>query len=432
MLAKSKPSNKESVQKQLEACLSDLLARIDTKSSDSGNHLSQETSLFKKVHAQLNEMKEVQLALEESNEKLAAKIKELDSITHYLISILCNISQGLLFIDLQGNVTTYNAAMEKILEVEPQRVLFKKFWSNFDDKLFGFSIREALAHQESPETLFVSLNSPFGKHYELEINTTFISDETHSNQKEDSMQGIIILVRDITEIKRLQLIAKRNSRMKVLGEMAATVAHEIRNPLGGIKGFASLLERDLADKPSLKKMATAIVEGTDSLDQLVTQVLNYSRPLQPHFESMDLVKLLQELSTQMLADSAVKNRIEIFIETPLSSLSIQGDIKILRSAFLNLLINAVQAIPQKGHIILRINQTDTHAVVQIEDSGIGIPSENLEKIFSPFFTTRPDGNGFGLAEVYKAVEVHGGEIEVRSIIQKYTEFTLKLPLKAYK
>jgi len=429
MLSKSKPINKESVEKQLEVCLSDLLTRIDHKTTE--NEL-QTSSFLRKVHTQLNEMKEVQLALEESNEKLAAKIKELDSITHYLISILCNISQGLLFIDLKGNVTTYNTAMEKILEIEPQRVLFKQFWNHFDDELFGFSIREALANQESPETHFASLNSPSGKHYELEINTTFIADEPQAMREEDSMQGIIILVRDITEIRRLQLISKRNSRMKVLGEMAATVAHEIRNPLGGIKGFASLLERDLADKPPLKKMATAIVDGTESLNQLVTQVLNYSRPLQPHFESIDLVELLQELRIQTLADSAVKNRIKILVETALPCLIIQGDMKILRSAFLNLLLNAVQAIPEKGYISLRINQTDTHALVQIEDSGIGIPTENLEKIFSPFFTTRPDGNGFGLAEVYKAVEVHGGEIEVRSIIQKYTEFTLKLPLKAYK
>lgn len=365
--------------------------------------------------------------LEEVNERLTAKIHELDSLTQYLITILCNISQGILFVDLRGKVTTYNAALEKILEMEPQKVLFKPFWKSFTDDLFGFSMRKALEEKKSPESLFVSLVSLSNKHYDLEINTTFITSE-----HDVTMQGIIVLVRDVTDLRRLQEIAKRNSRMKVLGEMAASVAHEIRNPLGGIKGFASLLQRDLADKPDLQKMASFIVQGTDNLNQLVTQVLNYSRPLQPHFESMDLVPFLNELKLHVQADPKIKDRIKILFETSLENLVIPGDVAILRSALLNLMVNAIQAMPYKGTLTLKLDQQDSKAIIRVKDTGIGIPPENLEKIFSPFFTTRPDGNGFGLAEVYKAIEVHGGEIEVRSIPQKYTEFSLKLPLNPYK
>ncbi|CCB86085.1 signal transduction histidine-protein kinase AtoS [Parachlamydia acanthamoebae UV-7] len=419
-----------------QTVLSNLLHEIEKISGTppSKEIHSSETVLLKKIQVQLEQMQTFQQELHGTNQKLLAKIRELDSLTHYLISILCNISQGLLFIDLNGNVTTYNAAIEQILEVQPHLVLFKQFWKNFDDSLFGFSIREALEKKHSPETHYTNFVSPSGKQYDLEIHTTFILQDTQNPgySEQDSMQGIIILVRDVTEIRRLQLIAKRNSRMKVLGEMAASVAHEIRNPLGGIKGFASLLERDLSDKPELQKMAGYIVQGTDNLNRLVTQVLNYSRPLQPQFASMDLVQLLEELRLHMLVDPSVKERIDINLETDLPELWIHADMQILRSAILNLMVNAVQAMPNHGTLTLKLIQQEELAIIQVKDTGIGIPSENLEKIFSPFFTTRPEGNGFGLAEVYKAVEIHGGDIEVHSIVQKGTEFSLKLPVKAYK
>ncbi len=412
-----------------------------TSSSPSAKALSKAFELFTKETVRLEEayaelkkqFNTVNLKLEISNQKLQQKVSELDFNSYYLNSILSNISQGILFIDLKGDITTYNDAAEMILEKESDTVLFQNFWLNFPDELFGFSIRQALSNKKAPLTTFTHFTSKNGSQRDLEIDTTFALNKSlltqHSSQRLESMQGIIILIRDITEIRRLQMAANRNDRLKELGEMAAMVAHEIRNPLGGIKGFASLLERDLQNQPELQKMASYIVEGTHSLNNLVTRVLNYSRPLQLEIELTDIVALGKELLQQTAADAALGHGIEMKIDALVSPLMISIDSQLIRSALLNLIVNAIQAMPLGGNLVLKVIPINDFVQIQVIDTGIGIPKENLEKLFSPFFTTKEEGNGFGLAEVYKVVQLHGGTIEVSSTLGKGTTFTVKLPLK---
>jgi signal transduction histidine kinase len=216
--------------------------------------------------------------------------------------------------------------------------------------------------------------------------------------------------------------------LKELGEMAAMVAHEIRNPLGGIKGFASLLERDLKQQPELAKMAGYIIEGTDTLNRLVNTILNYSRPIQPRLETTDLVALMHELVEHIQADPSFNPNIHIHIHAKKQPVAAPVDPAILKSAILNLLVNSIQAMPQGGQINLNVGKEKGDAIIQVTDTGTGIPEENMEKLFSPFFTTRSDGNGFGLAEVHKVVQAHAGTIEAISALGKGTTFTLKLPL----
>ena len=217
---------------------------------------------------------------------------------------------------------------------------------------------------------------------------------------------------------------------KELGEMAAMVAHEIRNPLGGIKGFASLLQRDLKNDPELEQMAGYIVEGTDNLNRLVTNVLNYSRPIVPNIESTDLVALVKDLRQLISADHAVDPSVEIIIETAKPVLYAPIDPQFIQSAFLNLIVNAIQAMPQGGILKIILDEENGAAVLKVSDTGVGIQEDNLEKIFSPFFTTKPQGNGFGLSEVHKVIQAHGGTIDVQSAIGKGTQFTIRLPFKS--
>ncbi|MBS4169280.1 ATP-binding protein [Parachlamydia sp. AcF125] len=419
-----------------QTILSNPLHEVEkaSKTPLSQESYASETVLLQKMQACLEQMQVFQTELQTSNQKLSAKIREVDSLNCYLHTILCNLSQGVLFVDLNGNVTAYNSAIQHILEIDPQLVLFEKFWKNFDDHLWGFSLKKSLQEKYAPKTSYIPFLSPSGKQYELEIHTTcMLQNSSNQDYSEiDGMQGILILVRDVTEIRRLQLLANRTSRMKILGEMTASVAHEIRNPLGGMEGFASLLQRDLADKPELQKMAGYIVQGTHNLNRLVTQVLDYSRPLHPQFAATELVQLLEELRQHALVDPILSEGIQITLETDAPTLWIQADAQILRAAILNLIVNAVQAMSNQGTLTLKLRQVEEFAIIQVQDTGIGISPQHLEKIFSPSFTTRPTGNGWGLAEVYKAVEIHGGQIEVHSIVQKGSEFSLKLPIKAYK
>lgn len=397
---------------------------------------SKETARLERAYHELSsQFRQVKDELEESTEQLHSKVVRLDYLTHYLHSILTHINQGILFIDLEGVVTTYNQAAEDILEHDHLDILFNSFWAYFDDSYFGFSIKEALITKKSPNAQFITVKLPSGKECELEIQSKFILQEKSESVTDsagnpiESIQGIIILIRDLTEIRRLQIQANRNDRMKELGEMAAMVAHEIRNPLGGIKGFATLLQRDLENSPHLQQMAGYIVEGTDNLNRLVTNVLNYARPVKPNFESVDLIKLLEELLKHLQADSNYKSAIKIQIKSAFKKLEVQADQQLLKSALLNMIVNSIQSIGDEGKITISLEQEGNRCSIIIADTGCGIQPENLEKIFSPFFTTKQQGNGLGLSEAHKVILAHGGVIEVSSTVGEGSVFKIHLPYK---
>ncbi len=392
---------------------------------------SKEAERLEKSYADLkDQFKDINLELQATVEELKKKLIELDAITYYLDSILSNISQGILFINLNGDVTTYNEAAQHILQMHSHTVLFHSFWENFTDDFFGFSMRESLSLQQPTGTKYASYKASDGFIKELEVETSFVlHDQQKTGQITDGMQGIIVIFKDITEMRRLQSIANRNDRLKELGEMAAMVAHEIRNPLGGIKGFASLLYRDLEKQPELQHMAKYIIDGTDSLNKLVSTILNYARPLQMRIELADLLPLLQDLKQFIQADDNVKDKVQVQLQTKYNQLLAPIDTGLFKSALLNLAVNAIQAMPNGGTLTLTLDNIDGNAIIKVRDTGIGIAPENIPKLYTPFFTTRPDGNGFGLAEVLKIIQAHGASIEVKSELNKGTEFTIKIPEK---
>jgi signal transduction histidine kinase len=382
-----------------------------------------------------NRYKGLNAELEETHAKLINKFLELDLLTQYLDSILSNISQGVIVLNDEGEVTTYNAAAENILKVPRKKVLFHKFWDSFADGYLGFSIRAALKEKQCPKTLITKIEPPSSDSSDLEVDINLLArpsgeetDGTAPDNTAQAMRGLIILVRDVTEYKKLQALAQRKSRMNELGEMASMVAHEIRNPLGGIKGFASLLERDLADRPALQKIASHITQGTDNLNELVTRVLNYAHPPLIQMKPTDVVHLLHELRKHLLTDESLCQNAHISLKCSEKSLFMPVDPYALHSCLLNLVLNALQAMPKGGDVTISLEKSPTHAILKVADTGIGIPKENLKKIFSPFFTTRPDGHGFGLSEAYKVIEAHEGTIEVNSIVNRGTTFLVKLPL----
>jgi len=416
----------------------------DNKSSDRFGALMQAFELFSHETERLegayqslkDEFQKIHNELEAANHKLKRKVAELDIMSAYLNSILTKISQGLVFIDLNGDVTTYNHAAEKMLSVSINEVLFNNFWMHFSDDLFGFSIREALGSKSPPPLSFVTIKDHKGNLRELEINTTFVAEDPKTYQSSDQelsvrrMEGIIVLIRDVTEIRKLQEVANRNTRLKELGEMAAMVAHEIRNPLGGIRGFAALLRRDLKAHPESMQMADYIIEGTDTLNRLVTNVLNYTRPIEIKTEPTDITAMLKELKKHIDADCNTNDQIKIAIKSSLSQKDILVDAQLIKSAILNLIVNARQAMPEGGLITVKVYEDKHQLIIEIIDQGEGISEGNLAQIFSPFFTTKKEGNGFGLTEVLKVIQAHEGTIDVASTVGEGTTFTLRLPIKS--
>lgn len=382
-----------------------------------------------------NHLSEISSQLESTNLEITKKVAQLDTLSHYLQSILHNISQGIVFVRFNGIITTFNPAAEKILERDSLDLLYTPFWDHFEDDVLGFSLKEALKAKKGPETIFSTYESPTQGTKELEIQTQPLNQEENGYQTQDPdnieiIEGLIITIRDYTETNRLRRIAHRNDRMRDLGEMAAMVAHEIRNPLGGIKGFAALLERDLKDQPHQKKIAHHIVEGANHLNHLVSEVLHYTRPLDILFEPIDLISLLHDIRRHYIAEHP-DTKIKFNIETSEDSLIIPIDRYKLRSAILNMVLNACEAMPNGGILTISTKEVQGTAVVTLADTGTGIHPDHIDKIFAPFFTTKTQGNGFGLSEAHKIIQAHEGAIEVQSELGKGATFIIRLPAKTF-
>lgn len=398
---------------------------------------NQETQRLEQAYHILKEQfKIVNLELESTNTQLKKKVLQLDTTTRYLNGILTNLSQGIIFIDLSGTITTYNETAEQILGAKNIDVLLNKFWDHFDDELFGFSIKKILKIKKSPSVSLKRILNLDNEYREIEVHTKFIlhpEPEAISTDLDtlECIQGVILLFRDLTDMHYLQNLANQNDRMKELGEMAAMLAHEIRNPLGGIKGFAALLLRDLKEQTDLQQMAHFIIEGTNNLNNLVTNILNYSKPFSIHLETRDLIALIHELHLSLTADKSLNNNITIHIKSSLERLTLPFDPHLLKSALLNILMNAMQAMPKGGTITIDIKQNNQMAVLKMSDTGTGISKENLEKIFCPFFTTKSEGTGLGLCEANKVIQAHAGRLEVTSKPNQGTTFTIELPLRAF-
>ncbi|MBN1914428.1 MAG: ATP-binding protein [Parachlamydiales bacterium] len=390
-------------------------------------HLAHAFTLFSKEAQRLelaymrlhDRFQTVHAELEHVNTRLQKKLHELHTISNYLDNILKNISEGILFIDSEGIITTCNRAAEEILQVDKKKVLFTSFSSHFSDDFFGFSLKTAFSFHIAQNLTYITL--PNKK--EVEISTTFVQDSPKQ------FQGLIILIRDITKLQNLQLIASRHDRLKELGKISTTVAHEIRNPLGGIRGYASLLLRDLENFPHLQDMAKNILEGTKSLERLVSNVLQFARPIEIEPKAVDIRIFLKELVEFIQVDPSFPEKIFIELHLPQDKLIAPLDTDLMKSALLNILINASEAIEEKGSISISLLENNHLYSITISDTGKGIDEEDLHNIFSPFFTTKKRGTGLGLSETYKIIQAHFGSIDVRSEVNRGTTFTINLPLK---
>ncbi len=241
-------------------------------------------------------------------------------------------------------------------------------------------------------------------------------------QSQERLERTVAALRQELSEKNRQL--ERKNRLAALGEMAAGMAHEIRNPLGGIQLYASMLAQDVADRPAALEVTRKISSGVKRLEGLVSQVLQFTREMAAHCVEMDLAQAAQQ-AAELARPHYEKQGVTLSVEGP-PSLKVRGDPLLLEQAILNLLLNAAQAMPPGGRTRLVYAPAGEAAdlenpaggnvdrafgfTVSVADNGPGIPPAVLEKIFNPFFTTRETGTGLGLAIVHRIVEAHEGTI----------------------
>jgi signal transduction histidine kinase len=219
----------------------------------------------------------------------------------------------------------------------------------------------------------------------------------------------------------------RADRLATIGELAAGAAHEIRNPLTAIRSSLQYLEAKSADEASLKLIGAALQE-TARINEIVSALLSFSRPSETVQERYNLVETLEE-GLDLVSFQARKQQVVLRREFPDEALTVRGDRSQLKQLFLNVFLNAIQAMPGGGELKVEALRKDgPKAVVAVTDTGDGIPEENLDRIFDPFYTTKKSGTGLGLSICYNIIKSHRGDIEVKSKTGQGTTILVSLPL----
>ena len=357
--------------------------------------------------------------------------EELHELGEIHRRIVDNVSSGLLTVDRRGSITSFNAEAERITDCAAAAVLGRPVTELFPVLGDPLELPPADDLDASRERLEIDFESADGQQKRLGLSVSVLRDRLGREE------GVILVFQDLTRIVEMEEKLRRSERLSAVGQLAAGLAHEIRNPLASLSGAIELLSADQPEADSSTRRLTQIVwRETARLDRLVGDFLAYARPGPGRVEPVALRELVDEM--QELLAAGEHPDVELVVELP-ASLSALGNPDQLRQILWNLILNAVQSEPCDGRVVvrarrlpapLRVADGPEHASsleVEIQDRGQGIPAELLERVFEPFFTTKPKGTGLGLATVHRIVEAHDGELTLSSVPGQGTTVRVILP-----
>lgn len=343
----------------------------------------------------------------------------LSRIKAFSDTLVENMPMGLIAVNDQGEIIAFNQTAEFITGYVFRDVIGKKA----EDILPPPCLALIQNLRTEKKIIEKEIDCPVRDEQviPLEVIATTLQEEN------GEFLGCVILIRDITEIQRLKKEVAISQRLASLGNLAAGVAHEIRNPLSSIKGFATFFKERYRDRPEDKKTAEIMIQEVDRMNRVISQLLEFARPLDINKKYASVHTVIQH-TLKMIEDQAGKK--EIILHTDLSP--DVGDVFIdpdkITQVFLNLYLNAVDAMEYKGVLSVILSpQNDGFVRIDISDTGKGIDPNELSHVFDPYFTTKPTGTGLGLAIVHKIIEAHEGEIRVKSVKEKGTTVSIYLP-----
>jgi len=338
--------------------------------------------------------------LEMKNIELEKTVAEKEDVKNYLLNILESLTTGVLVADLEGKIATLNRCAEGLLGCSQEAAL-------------GRSVEAVLPEIASP-----GAEEPIGRTgRKIRVHERSIEVVgSPMKAKDGGVMGRVLILRDVTRIEKLEEMAKRTEKFAAMGEMAATIAHEIRNPLGSIELFASLLMKDCRGEKDRERLSQ-IISAVKGMDNKISNLMLFTRKQNPLMRTVDLHGALREViefSEQIVRQKGIALCAKYARGRP----CILGDAEMLKQVFLNLVLNAVQAMPGGGRLGIEtsLDRSGPESAVEVRcsDTGIGIPEEHLKRIFDPFFTGREEGTGLGLAIVHNIVDTHQGSIDVES------------------
>ena len=346
-----------------------------------------------------------------------------------------NLRNGVVAVTRDGRVAVMNDIAYRILGLKPRA------------KDIGRHFSEVL--KDAPDVLRMVASafdlSHLPNRAEMRLkHTGKVIGYTLSHVKDDAGRdvGATLFFKDLTRVEQLEERERLRDRLAALGEMAAAIAHEVKNPLAGIEVMAGILKRQLTESPDAQNILADIIKEAKMANVIVQEVLAFVRPLRLQVEDVSLGDVVRDAVT-MAESHWQKGKIEIRVEVPESLRPIQGDPHQLRQIFTNFVTNAFEAMNATGTIEITAVAIDGEeesttaeqtpgpmVMITITDTGPGIPPEVMDRIFSPFFTTKPQGSGLGLAIVRKIVDAHDGRIDVGQRPGGGTVFRVSLPVRS--
>jgi len=359
-------------------------------------------------HDVVGKLKEKELELEKLKASAEEKAGRAEA---YNENILQSVPSGVISVDNELSVRSINHSAENILGIKSSDTIAKQFSKVFKEPLSSIiNEKQPLARNEYQ---YVTNDN---RHIWLGITSSELL-----NGEGDKI-GYTFVFSDLTDIKSLQAQVELKHRLSQLGEMSAGISHELRNSMSVISGYAKLLGKKVEN--TNKSTVDSITSEIAHMDQIISELLAFAKPSVLNREDVDLNNLIDLTVSSIKVD---KKDIEVSVLAD-SLISIKADGLLLRQALSNLLINATESISGQGKIDIILKHLQNKAEISVRDTGCGIPEDIIQKIFLPFFSTKQDGTGFGLALVQKIIVSHGGSIEVDSREREGTIFRVVLPL----
>jgi len=372
-------------------------------------------------------------SLEKKYEVLSKRIKALEKVYKFHKGIVQSISSGLITIDSKGIITFINSAALSMLDYEYQELVGTNIRELFADGHEADKILDELLNAkrmyESRETNLLNRSK---KPLPIGFTTTILTSE------DPDYNSVIISFRDLTNLHHYRVQIERIDRLTTLGEVSAGIAHEIRNPLAGIKASAQVLEESFSPGDHRSQLVSRIVKEIDRSNELLKKFFNFAKPGKPKQDFVSLETLIEGVF--LLLSSKMRKK-EIICEKNIESdiTDVYVDENQIEQVLINLFLNALDAMEGVGVITIHLRMVKNRdevlldkasqaVLLIIEDTGCGIESENLEKIFNPFFTTKSSGVGLGLSISSRLVEENGGQIFVESEPNQGTRFKIYFPV----
>jgi two-component system NtrC family sensor kinase len=359
---------------------------------------------------------------------------DLSVMRPLLEGLLKNMEGGVFTVDLEKRIMSFNKGAEWITGYCLEEVLGKQcgdiFKSNICDGLCPF---EKVMKKGTPVTINEAVIKGKDGAETIVSRTSFALNDVHGNT-----QGMTVIFRDRTELKNLRQQVLQSEKLAVMGQLAAGVAHEVNNPINGIITYIHLLLKKIEEKdvdPETWKNNLKLVEReTVRIGRLVKNLLNFSRKTEPDLRSLSMKKLVDE-TLPILEDQFLIKNINIVKKHDERIPNILGDFSQLQQVLINLILNAVQAVDPQGTIKIGLSAigakgSECFVRLDITDNGKGIPPEDLEKIFDPFYTTKTGdkgGVGLGLSIAKQIIKAHRGRMAITSDTGKGTQVSVRLP-----